>query len=97
MKEISENYKKILNTLDNISDGEDQKENKSKLHSNKKPKDLTFSLLESKSNKIHIPKPSQKSSKSLKKPLNYLKKQPHTDLSEIFLKITSKRENKENI
>ena len=96
MKEISESYKKVLENLDSLSDGDEKKICVSRNpYTTKKPKDLITSVLSSKSNKIHIPMPSQKFKNKPKKHLQWNKKQDLTDLSEIFLQLKNRLENKE--
>lgn len=96
MKEISENYKKALENLDALSDGEERKFQSSRSsYSKKKPKDLLLSVLSSKANRVHIPK-SCKKAKKPKKLQSFVRKQEIGDLSEIFLQLTSNLEQKEN-
>lgn len=97
MKVISENYKKVLEHLEALSDEDEKKSTSHKQsYSKQAPKDLISSLFQCKSNKIHIPKVSSKNKTKPKKPFPYLKKQETEDLSELFLHLTKKWENKEN-
>lgn len=98
MKEISENYKKVLQSLEALSDGEEMSSSNNRSnYASKKPKDLISSLLASKSNKIHIPKVNVKY-QSKQKRINYFaRRREDTDLSDLFLQITTKLENKENL
>lgn len=97
MKEISDNYKKILEKLDAISEDEEKKPSKSKKLSMSRPtKDPINLLLTSRSNKVHIPNPSQKLKSFPKKQSTFTKKSIQSDLSELFLSLTQKFENKEN-
>lgn len=98
MKEISENYKKVLENLDSLSDGEDKKLQISRTsYTSKAPKDLLHSVLTSRSNKVHIPMPSQSQKNKGKKRAIFSSKSPSADLSAIFLKLTHQFEQKENV